>query len=341
VGGRGEGDAPGGGDAARAGHVGLDVVDGAGVEDAVELLGERPALPAGQRDVRRPVEGGVPVDLRGRERLLEEVDVEVGQPLGHAAGVRGVVGVVGVGHQSHVVADGVADRPDEFDVALRSPAEVVPESDLVLQGVEAGVDVAGGLLDDGLAQRLEVVDARPEVAGRVGAHRFPTPAAEEPRHRLAGRPAVEVPQRDVDAADDPGVGGGVELVREQRPQVVVDRLHVARVAPLEPRGDHALDEFAVAGDGPPALAPADRPVVGRQADETVLAPLDPLLCVGERFVQAPPERDGLDRLDAHGWTRHSPGLGVVPPVTASDGTCGRGRPSRQFYGRPRRPSGRE
>jgi len=313
----GVGDPSGGGDSARAGDVGLDVAQCVAVEIGVEPLLAGDALAGGQRHLdpgAQPVVG-----LRiGPHRLLEEVDSEVGvgEPAPHPLGLGDGVGVVCVHHQPGVGRD-LADGSDPLDVGLRPVGEVAAEPDLHLQRVEPGVDVAAGLLPDRLALGRQRVDVPEEMARRVRPDALPAAPAEQRRHREVDGLPVEIPQREVDAADD--ARGHVGVVRRAQVdgQLVVEAFDLAGVLAHEPGGGVLLDDLAVAGDRPPALAPPDAAVVRLGAHQTVLPGVDPLLGVGEPLVQFPAQRDRLDGSQFH-RRRGGAGRHKRSPATATD-----------------------
>ena len=179
-------------------------------------------LAAGHRHVERARDLDVAVDVLGRDRLLEPLDVELLELAADADRLRHRQAVVGVDHQPDVGADRLAHRGDAADVELR----IEPRPIFILIAVKPSVDVALRLLDGLLDQPVHVDEVE---AGRVARDLGAEGAADQLVDRLVAGLADDVPQRDVDAADAPTIAMPLRaVVLDAVVEVFPDHLDVER-----------------------------------------------------------------------------------------------------------------
>src|SRR4051794_34993317 len=293
------------GDAAAAGDVGLDQVDVTALDQLPEAPDRRVLLARGDADVDRVRQLGVGLVLVGQEGLLEPEDiVHLLQLAGDADRALRVVDVpvAGVDQDRDGAGSGLDRRGRELDVlrrvlAERSPAELDRGEALVAEPTDA------------LAHLRRVV--RHQHRG-VRAHLVALLRAEQLAHRLALRLALDVPERDVDAADrvqrDPAAADVDQaavhllpepldvrriLTDEQVAEAVRDRVRARRLHQRAHRLGRGVD-LADAGD---ALVRVD------EDDEIVLA------AVGDGVVERGLAED--DRLHVSDLHRRPPRMPIV------------------------------
>src|SRR5215207_6142155 len=113
---------------------------------ADNLVAKAPAgeivLAAGHRHVERPRHLDIAVDVFGRDRFLEPVDVELFELAAEPDRVRHREAMIGIDHQPDVRTDRLAHRRDALMIARNGA-----QSDLHLDGAKSALDVAFGLLD--------------------------------------------------------------------------------------------------------------------------------------------------------------------------------------------------
>ena len=221
------GDAAQLGDAAGADDVGHDVLGELLLEDGAELPAGVEALADADRDIGAGAELGESVGVLGWDGLFEPADAVGGDGVGEADRGGDVEAAVGVDEDLDAGADGLADGADDLDgvgfVGGVVAGAVLVEVGLVLaEGVEldGGVTFVDGLL--GCAAEVVWSLAAGEPAVGVEEELLAVLAAEELVDGEAEALAAQVPQRDVDAADQgrdeakraEGAEGGVELVPE-------------------------------------------------------------------------------------------------------------------------------
>ena len=278
------------GDPAAPGDVGLDQVDVPALDQLPEAPAGRVLLAGRDREIDRVCELGVGLVLVRLERLLEPVDAELLELARDADRRRRVRDVAepGVDHDLDAVAAGLAGGGGEADVVVgiasqRAPAELDRRVAQLAQRRH------------GLCDLLGRVRHQPR---RVRSNPLVLDGAEQLAHRLAERLPLDVPERDVDAADrvdrDPAAAdedhAAVHLVPEpldvervladqQLAQAVRDRMRGRGVHERRDRVGRRVD-----------LADAGDPLVGvDQDDEIVLAAVrNPLVHGGL------PQDDGLD-----------------------------------------------
>ena len=172
---------------------------------AVDDLGERPLaeqpLAGGLRHASLAAEPFKGVDILRRCRLLEKEDVQFFHPASHVGSLRQCQPPVGIDHDVHPFADGVADGTDALDLEgnrrrqRHYPVLVDPVRGH-FQSVEPGFDHLPGVPGD----------PGGGVAGNVGvkANAVAAGAAEELIDRHAERLALDVPEGDLDGANGAG-----------------------------------------------------------------------------------------------------------------------------------------
>ena len=279
------------------------------VQAAHHLSGRKP-----QR--RRGAQARVAVEVGGGERLLEPVHAQrlerpraldrVGHVPRAAAVARHAPAVVGVHHQLHLAADGVAHGLDDGDVV--APVGMV-EADL--DGADARV--AQCQHPAGTLGRLDQLTAR-----GVGEQPLRAPA-QQPPQRFPERSRGEVPDGHL---DDPGA-----------PAVEVDGLaqlaHDLGAAGIEP-DQQPLEQRRV-GQLVAAGVPR-RAVAGAHDDERRLAarPRHRVPRRAERRVEREPVAPDLDRRDLHVRRRRSRcsrrPLAAPPARERRPPSAGRARP---------------
>ena len=253
-------------------------------------------------------EPAVAVDVLDRERLLEPVELVLGEAARHLERVLELPAAPDVDHDVDVRPGGLAGRGDELDVAARVEAERAPaELERAVPALDLRRDVAPHRI-----RRL-----RHERA-RVDAHAVAEAAAEQPVDGLAERAADEVVERDVDRRDRVDRGGARAGVRGRLVEVVPDRLDVERIA-AEQRLAHA-DEHRVRrghvdeglGDGRRGvgLAVAAHALVRVDADDERV-----LRAVGAQLDLGQAEVNRLDVGDAHLGADHArPAVARLQPA---------------------------
>ena len=142
----------------------------------------------------------------------------------------------------------------------------------------------------------------------VGRHALAPRAAEHGDDRAALEMAVEIPERDVDRAEQSAADAG-------RAQPRVQRIDPARVLPEQQRRDRP-PHLERAGDGRPALAPADGALAAGDAHEQAVDARLQALAVADRAGQEAADREGFDALDAHDDS-HSSCVSVAERMGAS------------------------
>ena len=187
---------------------------------------------------------GVAVELVGQDGFFQPADVVVGEFVSHFDGVRDVPGTPGVEHDVHVVADGISERPREFQVstlAIASVGGAVSEEPLgggvALFGYPCGA-FGGGFRLYGEAEHTR-------IRGELGSGR----AAEQCVHGLSERLALEVPESAVhDAYGHHGLA--LATVNHGAVHDVPEALYGERVLAEEQRPERGVyDERLASGAG--------------------------------------------------------------------------------------------
>ena len=274
-------------------HVGLQDVVAPVEQQALQLRESLVDLAAGDGHGGDGAEAAQPLVVVTRERLLEPLDAVLGQrlrgrqrPVERPVGPRKRrvvhIGLVGVRHDRHPVADGLAHRGDLGDV-LGERLVVDAELDRAVPLVAEPPRVVGPLRRGAVLPRRGV--RRHGVAG----------VAEHPVDRQPGDLAQDVPQRDL---DEPDGGAEVRPQEAQRPGVLLDPERIlADQFARHPRDALFLGavEF-VAGDPGDARVGVDAEV--REPDLCFDAPGRPRRM--ERLRQRDVDLARADLRDAHG-----------------------------------------
>jgi hypothetical protein len=236
------------GDAAAPGHVQLQAVHRARVDEA-RRVGQGPAVLA-RRDVGhdRLPHRGEPGEVLGGHRFLEPAHPVRGHQVGDAHRLPGGVAAVGVHVEFGVRPDHLAGERHASQIAAHVAAPALTDLDLHPRNVillhPAGQLVAG----------LAVVVAG-ETAAPVDGH-ADGGQAEQPGHRAAEQPRLEIPQGDVH--------GGYRSRGDPGPADVAYRMchgfsgtrHVQRAAPGDRIRQYVGDDV-LGGGG--RVGPANAP----------------------------------------------------------------------------------
>ena len=210
-----------------------------------------------------------------------------------------IVGVIGVDHQSNVRSDRLAHGARYCGILFHT------EADLQLHGLESLRDIAGRFLGE-IAKWIARL--APVKAGRVGLHLGAQRTADQPVHRDAKMLALDVPQRDVDAAQALDHEALLPVIAQPRidhlPQIVGPQ----RIFTDQPRR-YALHD----GSGHPcravAFAPADQPGVGFDLDHHGGAGVVPGAGIGEGLREF-----GFENMRADGGDDHALSARFTRPI---------------------------
>ena len=231
--------------------------------------------------------------------------------------------MVGVDHQGDAGADRVTHRARHRGVLLDA------EADLQLHRLEALGDVAGGLLGE-VSQRI--AGFAPVEPGRVGLYLVAHRPAEQAVHRHAEMLSLDVPQRDVDAAQALDDHALLPVIAQPRVDLAPEIFGAQRIGADQP-GRDAVDHRGGHARGAVAFAPAGEARVGRDLDHHRGARVVPGARIGEGLRQRGVQHMGADFGDLHGtpgsWacgTCHAGPVGsilrrVVRPNNSRPGRC--------------------
>ena len=129
------GDAPGLGDAARTGHIGLDQPERAILQHRQGLGGDIVALAGRKPDRQMLGEAAIAGAVMRRDRLLEKAIAEIGQRPADDQRIVDVIGPVGIDIERDIVAGELADEACPRDCVLERVAEL--DLDLAEAGLRA------------------------------------------------------------------------------------------------------------------------------------------------------------------------------------------------------------
>ena len=263
-------------DAAAEGRVRLEDVGGLEHGEVAECVARRLALAGSDRHVAGRAHFGDACLVVGDDRLLEPGEIAIPDHLDEALCVGNRVGAVRVDRQFDVRTDRLARC---LHPRGRDMRRAVHRADAHLHGLEAA------LVDVGVELLADFVGGCPTARG-IGRHALQLAPAEQPPDRHAERFAQDVPERDVDRRDRRhrqatarhlrhGVALahgeiGADAVIEHLP----DHADVAGMLADQLRADlmvqHMHQRAVVAGaaGGVLALSPADKPVIGLDAQDS-------------------------------------------------------------------------
>ena len=199
------------------------------------------AFAAGDRDRKRGFHRPVSRHILGRHRLLEPSDVV---RLDHPAETDrgdGVVGMVGIDHQSDIGPDRLPHRARHRGILLDA------EADLELHRLKSVRDIAGRLLGE-IPQRI--AGFAPVETGRIGLHLGAQRAAEQAVHGHAKMLSLDIPQRDVDAAQPLDDDAFLPVIAEPGIDHLPQKFGPQRILADQPWRDAVWTTAAVIRAGP-------------------------------------------------------------------------------------------
>jgi len=165
--------------------------------------------------------------------------------------------VVRIDHQRDARADRLAHRARHRSILLDA------EADLQLHRREAVGDVARGLLGEILERIARLAPVKP---GRIGAHLGAQRPAHQPVCRDAEVLSLDVPERDVDAAQTLDDDALLSVIAQAGVDQLPERVRPQRVRADQPGGD-GRDHRRGHRGGAVALAPAGDPRIGLDLDQ--------------------------------------------------------------------------
>ena len=155
------------GDTAKDIGVGLEDIGAATGDEVPEPVARVLILASGDGDHGVGPHFGQPLVILGVYRLLEPVDIILLHTPGDLDGLQGRIGIVGIHHQVHILADGLPRRPHPLHIlAYRSPADL----HLDVPGT------VGHLLAHLLRQPLQSLSLQVIATGQIGRHPVPITA---------------------------------------------------------------------------------------------------------------------------------------------------------------------
>ena len=199
--------------------------------------------------------------------------------------------MVGIDHQCDV-------GPDRFPHGARHRGIFFhAEADLEFYRLEAFRDITGRLLGK-IAQRI--ARFAPVQSGRIGLHLAAKRAAEQAMHGNAEVLSLDVPQRDVDAAQPLDHGALLPVIPEPGVDHLPQKFGPQRILADQPWRD-GLDDGGGDPGGAVAFAPADQAVIGLDLHHHRGAGVVPRARIGEGLRQRGFEDVGADGGDLHAF----------------------------------------
>src|SRR6266404_5464045 len=274
------GDAAAFGEASRPGNVGLDDVDGAAGDQLAEPIEPDFGLVASDRGGERIGDPRAAVDVVGRDRLLDPIELTGIERPAHLDRERRAPGAVDVDHQLRLWSQGLTHRFDPhyilfgIDLAdLRMIHQMAQMGlrrrvapDLHLHALEAAGAVALGLAGE-IVDRLAFLV---EAAAGIGLD--PVAAApEQAVERQFGDLAGDVPERDVDAADRVHDDAAAAKLAGAREHLLPQAFDQQRILADQHRRQLRLDHPLSGAAADPGLTDPDHPLVGLDLDQEAAA----------------------------------------------------------------------
>ena len=283
------GHAPHLGETADTAEIGLEDVDRPGGQRVVHRPAAVPGFAPRHGDGLGGADTGIGGQIFGHDGFFQPCKVERRGTAAEFDRLARIVAVVGVGHECHIGPDGRARGLKDAQVVLDT------EADLHLDRAEAFVTVARDLGRDGVGP----IGAAPaEGAGGVGLDPVAHPSAQKDGHRHAEVPALDVPERHVDAGQRRDGQPAHPLVAQEVVGLGPEHLGLERIASDEPRRIGG-DNRGVGARRAKAFAPADRAVLADHLDQKVAAMIEPGRGAFEGLGQTVFQDVGADVGDLH------------------------------------------
>src|SRR3984893_9793517 len=274
------GDAAAFGEPSGPGDVGLHDIDGAAGDQLAEAVESDFGLIARNGRGEGISAPGAAVDVVGRDRLLDPIELIGFERPTHLDREGRAPGTVDVDHQLRLRAQGLAHRRDPFDVLLgfdladfRMIYQMAQMSlrrrvapDLHLHALEAAGAVALGLAGE-IVDRLAFLV---EAAARIGLDPVAA-ASEEAVERQFGDFSGDVPQSNVDAADRIHHDAAAAELAGAREHLLPQPFDQQGVLADQHRRQLLLDHPLSGAAANPRLADPDHPIVGLDLDQQAAA----------------------------------------------------------------------
>jgi hypothetical protein len=218
------------GDAAAAGHVQLEAIHGAGVDEP-RRVGQRPAvLSRGHIEPHLPPYRGESSQILRGNGLLEPGHPVLRQPISNPHCLRGCVAAVGVHVECGIGSDDLAGQGDPREIPILPGAPAFADLDLHPRDVvllHPADQLVAGLLIVVAGETAAAVDRDSGVR-----------MAEQLGQRAAEEAGLEIPQRDVHRRDGGRGDAGAPDVPHGAGHGLGRSGHVHRVAPDHGVGQH-------------------------------------------------------------------------------------------------------